>query len=410
MEKKTRLSAPLSLKNGTRIKNRFLNSAMSEQLADKDHNPTKELARLYEIWASGGTGLNITGNVMVDRSALGEPKNIVLDGKSDLGLFESWTNAGKRHDTHLWVQLNHPGKQTPSFLAKTPVAPSAVPLGKGLEKVFNLPRALSEEDIFKIIDQFGTSAGLAKDVGFSGVQIHGAHGYLVSQFLSPRHNHRTDQWGGSLENRSRFIIEVFRAIRNAVGDDFPVGIKLNSADFMKSGFSPEDSVQVALVLEEEGIDLIEISGGTYESPSMMGSRVKDSTRKREAYFLDYAEKLKKVIQIPLVVTGGFRSGSAMEGALQSGVTDMVGLARPLAVEPDFPNQVIEDINTCSNLKTPTTGIKYVDKLTMLSLTWYEYQLARMAKGKPVNPDQNAWSSVFQTLARLGKHAFTQRRA
>jgi len=404
------LSDALILKNGIQIKNRIFKSAMSEQLGDNAHNPTQGLARLYEIWADGGTGLSVTGNVMVDRSAIGEPKNVVLDNKSNKSLFQVWTEAGKKNDTQLWIQLNHPGKQTPSFLSKTPVAPSSIPLGKGLDKVFNLPEELSEDDIWKIIKKFGVSAGLAKAVGFSGVQIHGAHGYLVSQFLSPHHNQRTDQWGGTLENRSRFVLEVFREMRNAVGEDFPVGIKMNSADFMKSGFTTEDSVAVAKALEEEGIDLIEISGGTYESPSMMGYRMKTSTKKREAYFLEYAEKLKKQINVPIVVTGGFRSGSAMQDALERGRTDMIGIARPLAIEPDFPNKLLDDTDARSTLKDPTTGFAYIDKMTMLSITWYEYQLAKLANGKKVNPNQNPWSAVFQTLSRLGVYGFLRRRA
>ena len=407
---KISLSDKLILKNGIQIKNRIFKSAMSEQLGDKANNPTQELSVLYAIWADGGTGLSVTGNVMIDRSALGEPKNVVLDDKSDKSMFQAWTEAGKRKDTQLWAQLNHPGKQTPSFLTKTPVAPSAIPLGKGLEKVFNLPKELSEDDIWQIIKKFGVSAGLAKAVGFSGVQIHGAHGYLVSQFLSPHHNQRTDQWGGTLNNRSRFVMEVFREIRKAVGEDFPVGIKMNSADFMKSGFTTEDSVEVAKALEEEGIDLIEISGGTYESPRMMGSRKKASTKKREAYFLEYAEELKKQIDVPIVVTGGFRSGSIMQDALEKGRTDMIGLARPLAIEPDFPDRLLNNIETRSILKDPTTGFASIDKMIMLSITWYEYQLAKLANGKKVNPNQSAWSAVFQTLARLGVHGFLRRRA
>jgi 2,4-dienoyl-CoA reductase-like NADH-dependent reductase (Old Yellow Enzyme family) len=383
---------------------------MSEQLGDKKHNPTLALANLYSMWANGGTGLSMTGNVMIDRSAIGEPRNVVLDEGSDQSMFRAWTDAGKENNTQLWIQLNHPGKQVPSFLAKTPVAPSAIPLGKGLDRVFNMPRELSEKEIEKIIQKFAVSAKLAKAVGFSGVQIHGAHGYLVSQFLSPRHNQRTDQWGGTLENRSRFVLEVFHGIRNAVGEDFPVGIKLNSADFMKSGFSTEEFLSVAKSLEKAGIDLIEISGGTYESPSMMGNRAMQSGRKREAYFLEYAAQLKKQMDIPVVVTGGFRSGTAMQAALKTGATDMVGLARPLAVEPDFPNRLLNNLQIRSNLNPPTTGFALVDRMTMLSITWYEYQLARLASGKKVNPDQNAWTAVFQTLTRMGVHAFTRRRA
>jgi len=404
------LATTFRIKDGIEVKNRFFKSAMSEQLGDKNHNPTKGLARLYKTWSEGGTGLLVTGNVMVDRNALGEPKNVVLDGESDLTSFKRWAEAAKSAGAQVWMQLNHPGKQIPRFLNKSPVAPSAVPLEAGLEAIFNEPKALTEDEILAIIKRFAESAKLAKESGFDGVQIHGAHGYLVSQFLSQRHNKRTDRWGGTLENRMLFVKEVYRAIRENVGDTFPIGIKLNSADYMKGGFTHEESMQVVKALEEEGIDLIEVSGGTYESPSMVGHKIKESTRKREAYFLEYAEEIRRIVKTPLVVTGGFRSGEAMEAALQSGATDMIGLARPLAVQPDLPNRILEDRLYRIEIKSPTTGLKMVDKMTMLDITWYETQLARMAKGKLTKPNQSAWTTVFQTLSGMGMHAFKQRRA
>ena len=404
-----RLSSPCTVPSGNRIKNRLFKSAMSEQLGDSNHNPTRALVRLYEVWARGGIGLAVTGNVMVDRSALGEPKNVVLDARSDLSLFERWAAAGRKSGTHLWMQLNHPGKQIPKFLAREPVAPSAVPLGAGLERVFNLPRELSEPEILDITDKFAASAGLAKRAGFSGVQIHGAHGYLVSQFLSPHHNRRKDRWGGSLENRMRFVREVFRRMREAVGEGFPVGIKLNSADFMKGGFSPEESMAVASRLQAEGIDLIEISGGTYERPAMMGHRTKDSTRRREAYFLEFAQRLRPKLDIPLVVTGGFRSGTAMQKALESGALDMIGMARPLALEPDLPNKLLADGSYAAEFEDPTTGSALVDKMTMLSITWYEAQLARIAKGRRPDPHLSPWRVVAGMIGRTGIHAFARRR-
>ena len=382
---------------------------MSEQLGDEDHNPTPGLIRLYKTWADGGIGLSVTGNVMIDRTALGEPKNVVLDRHSFISLFEQWAAAGKKNGSSIWIQLNHPGKQTPRFLTKEPVAPSAIPLTKGLEKSFNTPRALTEPEILEIIEKFGQSAALAKQAGFSGVQIHGAHGYLVSQFLSPHHNQRTDQWGGSLDNRMRFVLSVYRKIREKVGNDYPVGIKLNSADFMKSGFSQEDSMVVVKQLQKEGIDLVEISGGTYESPSMVGYKVKESTLKREAYFLEYAEKVREEIDVPFVVTGGFRSRGAMESALKSGATDMIGLGRPLAVDPAFPNELLANNTAAIAFKEPTTGSRTVDSMTMMSILWYEFQLERIAKGKRPDPDLNAWYVVFQTLGRMGAYAFTKRR-
>jgi len=404
------LGSSFTLKNGQQIKNRLFKSAMSEQLGTRAHNPKPGLANLYGRWADGGIGLSITGNIMIDRGALGEPKNVVLDEKSDLTEFKKWAAAGKKHGSQIWPQLNHPGKQIPNFIVKEPVAPSAISLTRGLEKGFNKPRALTETEILVIIKKFATSAKLAKEAGFTGVQIHGAHGYLVSQFLSPRHNQRDDQWGGSLENRMRFVLSVYSAIREQVGSDFPIGIKLNSADFMKGGFSEDDSMQVVKALADAGIDLIEISGGTYESPSMMGADVKESTLKREAYFLDYAEKVRAQVDTPLVVTGGFRSSKAMTSALDTGATDFIGVARTTAVDPDFPNKLIADENHQQQLKKLTTGKPAIDKMAMLDITWYEAQLARMSKGKQPKANLSEWKVFFGTLLNAGIYAFRNRRA
>lgn len=388
---------------------------MSEQLGDKQHNPKSGLATLYQRWAQGGIGLSITGNVMVDRGALGEPNNVVLDEHSDLTQFEAWASAGKQNGSQIWMQLNHPGKQIPKFLCEKPVAPSAISLEHGLEKGFNTPRALTDSEIHDIINKFALSAKLAKQSGFTGVQIHGAHGYLVSQFLSSRHNQRDDKWGGSLENRLRFVIELYRAIRKEVGESFPVGIKLNSADFMKGGFTEAESMQVVQALSREGIDLIEISGGTYESPSMMGSKnksepVKASTAKREAYFLDYMVKVRELVSTPLVVTGGFRTAPAMNDALQTSATDFVGIARTMAVDPDFPNKLMADPAHGMPLDVPTTGKPALDRMAMVGLVWYEHQMWRIAAGKDADPKLSALGVVVKTLLTAGWHAFKKRRA
>lgn len=404
------VDSPLTLNNGFEIKNRFFKSAMSEQLGTRDHAPSEGLAKLYGTWADGGIGLMMTGNVMIDSNALGEPRNVVLEKGSSLSEFKRWAEAGQRNGAKLWMQLNHPGKQIPSFLNKKPVAPSAIPLGNGLEKVFATPRALEEHEILEIIQRFAISAALAKQAGFSGVQIHGAHGYLVSQFLSPRHNQRTDRWGGSAENRMRFVLEVYRAMRAAVGEEYPIGIKLNSADFMKDGFAEAESMAVFQALDNEGINLIEISGGTYESPEMMGAGVRESTRKREAYFLEYAEQARGVVKTTLVVTGGFRSAEGMQEALGSGATDMIGMARPLTVYPDLPNRIIQDRTYKVEVQRPSTGLKAVDMAAMLDISWFEQQLHRLAKGKPSNKNLGAWSAAFHALLSTGVHTFQKRRA
>jgi 2,4-dienoyl-CoA reductase-like NADH-dependent reductase (Old Yellow Enzyme family) len=416
---KITLNSNFTLTNGQVIKNRLFKSAMSEQLGTKDNQPQAGLSTLYGRWAKGGIGLSMTGNVMIDRNALGEPKNVVLDEQSDLTEFKRWAQAGKQNGAHIWPQLNHPGKQIPNFICDEPVAPSAISLGRGLEKGFNVPRALSETEILDIIKKFATSAKLSKEVGFTGVQIHGAHGYLVSQFLSSRHNQRTDQWGGSLENRMRFVLSVYSAIREEVGVEFPIGIKLNSADFMKGGITEEESMQVVQALSDAGIDLIEISGGTYESPSMMGSKakkvegeapVKESTLKREAYFMDYMEKVRKLVKTPLVVTGGFRSGEAMNEALQTGATDFIGIARTMAVDPEFPNKLLNDNHHSMPLAVPTTGKPALDSLGMVGLVWYEHQMWRLAKGKNAKPNLSALGVVIKTMLSAGIYSFKKRRA
>lgn len=410
----TTLGTPLTLACGAVIPNRLMKSAMSEQLGDKACNPQPGLSEVYRRWAEGGIGLCITGNVMIDRSALGEPANVVLDERSDLEAFRAWTQAGSAGGAQLWAQLNHPGKQIPSFLSKEPVAPSAIPLGRGLDKVFNTPRALEDSEITQIVERYATSARLAKEVGFQGVQIHGAHGYLVSQFLSSRHNQREDRWGGSLENRMRFVLEVFAAMRRETGEGFPIGIKLNSADFMKGGFTEEESMQVVAALSEAGIDLIEISGGTYENPAMVGTEakreLKESTRLREAYFLAYAEKAREVTKVPLAVTGGFRSAKGMQDAIASGATDLVGLARPLTVVPDLPQRVLADPDYRVDVGNPSTGIKGLDQAMGISIVWYEQQIHRLAKGKEPKPNLSAWRAVWATLCGMGSEAFRRRRA
>lgn len=398
----------LDLPNGHIVKNRFFKSAMSEILGTVDHQVSDGLIRLYRRWAEGGCGLLVTGNVMIDRNALGEPRNVVFDAKTDWGKVKQWAEASTVHGTDCWVQLNHPGKQSPKAINPDPVSPSAVPLGKGLDKFFNPPRELTETEIQDIIRRFAFAAGKAKEAGFTGVQIHGAHGYLVSQFLSPHHNRRQDQWGGSIENRMRFVKEVYLAMREAVGAEFPIGIKLNSADFQRGGFTEEESTQVIMELDQLGMDLFEVSGGNYEAPAMTG--VKQSTKDREAYFIEFAAKMKTLIKAPIVVTGGFRSSEGMEAAIASGDVDMVGIARPLTLDPDLPHKVISGKAIQSEVKPLTTGISALDKAGMLEITWYEQQMARLAKGKKPSPDMNVYFSIVRTLTSNGIQAFQKRRA
>ncbi|WP_085297479.1 NADH:flavin oxidoreductase/NADH oxidase family protein [Cognaticolwellia mytili] len=398
-----KLNEAFKLNNGVILPNRIMKSATSEQLGDKKRNPKPDLATLYETWSLGGAGLLVTGNIMVDRTAIGEPFNVVLDEESDLFQFVRWTQLGTVKGNQLWAQLNHPGKQSPNVLSKVPVAPSAISLEGDIAKAFNTPKALSDDEINQIIKRFATSARLAKKVGFTGVQIHGAHGYLVNQFLSSRHNQRTDNWGGTLENRMKFVLDIYHAIRLEVGDNFPVAIKLNSADFQKGGFTEEESMQVVEALVQVGIDFIEISGGSYENPMMVTGDVQTaskSTRKREAYFLNYAEALRKRTDIPLAVTGGFRSSEGMMQAINSGATDIVGLARPMILKPDLPMAAFSDTKFVFNWNEPTTGFKKFDMMTMLTLIWYEKQMWRIGKGQAVKLKLSPWMASLTSIWKV----------
>ena len=386
--------------NGQTAKNRLFKSAMEEQLAH-NHQPSQALVRLYDAWAKGGAGVLVTGNVMVAENGKGSANDVVLTDERSLPVLEQWAKTGTQNDTLLIMQINHAGKQSPKVLSPVPVAPSAVPL-QGMEGFINPPRALENDEIEVLIRQFARAAEIADKAGFSGVQIHGAHGYLVSQFLSQHHNHRTDKWGGSLENRMRFLVEIYQAIRAAVRPEFLVGLKLNSADFQKGVFDEHDSIQVVQKMSELGIDFIEISGGNYESPAMMAEKA--STQAREAFFIDYAEKARAVSQMPLIITGGFRSEPAMNDALNSKHLDFVGIARPLTLMPDLPNRIKQGTYQTIATRRAKTGVAAIDnKLgAVLELNWYAVQMALIAAGKQPNPQLSAWKVLLKTLRENGK--------
>jgi 2,4-dienoyl-CoA reductase-like NADH-dependent reductase (Old Yellow Enzyme family) len=405
------LAQPFTLPNGVGIKNRLFKSAMSEALGNRERMATPELVRLYGAWADGGIGLCITGNVMIDKRALGEPGNVVIEAASQTPAstqaLKDWAQAATRQGTQCWVQLNHPGKQAPKGLNKENVSPSALPFSPQMQAFFPTPRALTDAEVHDLIARFAYAAAAVKQAGFTGVQIHGAHGYLVSQFLSPLHNQRTDEWGGTPEKRRRFVLAVYRAMREQVGPSFPIGIKLNSADFQRGGFTEEESLDTIRALAEAGIDLIEISGGTYEAPAMTGVRagkatVKDSTRQREAYFLAFAEKARAAVKTPLVVTGGFRSLQGMADALTSGAVDFVGLARALAIEPDLPQRLLAGQAPLQQVRAIKTGIPPIDKAGFMEITWYTGQLKRIGRGQPPKPSESGlWVFLKMVAQQVG---------
>ena len=394
------LFQPFTFKNGQTAKNRFFKSAMEEQLA-KHNQPTQTLVHLYDTWAKGGISISVTGNVMVAENGKGSINDVVITDERSLDTLKAWAKAGTQNDTLLIMQINHAGKQSPKVINPVPVAPSAVAL-KGMDGFINPPRALADNEIETIIQEFIQTAKIAEQAGFSGVQIHGAHGYLVSQFLSPHHNQRTDKWGGSLENRMRFLVEIYQGIRAVVSPSFLVGLKLNSADFQKGGFDENDSIQVVQKMSELGIDFIEISGGNYESPEMLTAKA--STKQREAFFIDYAEKARKVSQVPLIITGGFRSEQAMNDALNSGHLDFIGIARPLALMPDLPNKIKNGTYQTITTERIKTGFAPVDKKlgAVLEMDWYMHQMALIGQGKQPNPKLSPWKVLLKTLWENGK--------
>lgn len=380
------LNTPFTLPNGSILKNRLAKSAMSENLGDKNHAPSKLIFQAYDTWIKGGAGLIITGNVMIDQRALGEPQNVVVEDKRNFEALKTWAATAKGTGTHLWPQINHPGRQAIGAINKEVVGPSAIPIKiKYASGAFKTPRPMTEDEIWNAIDRFGNTAQIMQAAGFTGVQIHGAHGYLISQFLSPLANIRKDKWGGSLENRARFVIEVYKNIRQKVGADFPVGIKINSADFQRGGFTEEESMEVVKILSAEKMDLIEISGGTYEKASMIGDGQKKSTIEREAYFLDYIEKVRKITKTPLMLTGGFRTKSVMENAIAQDKLDVVGMARPFAVFPNLANDLLEGKLDKIGTLRPSFSIKSLNNQSWLEMMWYGLQIKNIGEGKIPDP-------------------------
>lgn len=333
------ISQKLTLPSGVTLKNRIVKSAMSEALADEYNNPTQALIDLYAQWSKGGAALLITGNTPVDRMHLEHAGNFVLDTSSDMERVIALVAAGKSGGAKVLAQLAHAGRQTPETINAHPTSISDVQLDL---PGYGKPIPASESEFEEIIAKFVRSARLAQEAGFDGVEIHAAHGYLLSSALSPRINTRTDRWGGALENRARLAIEVVRAVRKAVDPDFIVAVKLNSSDFQKGGFDHADSVKVAVMLEAEGVDFIEISGGNFEEPTAYQHASKSgSTQIREAYFLDYAAAIKAALNIPLMVTGGFRSANVMNDAVEGGKTDLIGMGRPFIADPAFARKLLD---------------------------------------------------------------------
>ena len=416
----TLFSQSLELPCGAVLPNRLSKAAMTEGLATADGLPTAELARLYGLWSDGGAGMLLSGNIIVDKDHLERPGNVVIDrppSEEMQGALKRWADAATRNGNHFWAQISHAGRQTQKLVNPNPKAPSAVKLGLPGGQ-FGEPVALTAEEIAEIVRRFAVCAAAVKAAGFTGVQVHSAHGYLFSQFLSPRSNLRTDQYGGTLANRARALLDAVAAVRKAVGPDFPVSVKLNSADFQKGGFDFEDSLQVVQWLEHAGVDLIEISGGTYEQPKLLGlqgmeeeekQEVAESTMVREAYFVDFALAMQKKVSIPLMVTGGFRQRLAMEQALESGSADVVGLGRPMCVMTDAPKQLMAGLDELprfeNELSLFPSWLEFLGKLKTLRAMagfavqyWFYGQIDAIGRTGQANPQLTVFKATQETMA------------
>lgn len=386
------LFAPLTLPNGSTLANRIAKAAMEENMADAAHAPSPQLIRLYQAWAEGGAGLLISGNVMVDNHAMTGPGGVVLEDDQHIEAFRQWAQAGQSRGAQFWLQINHPGRQMQANLGQPTWAPSAVPLTLGsMSRLFNTPQAMTPQVIEAVIGRFANTARLAELAGFNGVQIHAAHGYLLSQFLSPLTNRRNDQWGGTLENRARLLLDIVEAVRAVVSPGFAVAVKLNSADFQRGGFTGDDARQVVRMLNGLAVDLVELSGGSYEAPAMQGQARDGRTLAREAYFLEFARDIRAVATLPVMVTGGIRRRPVAEQVIASGV-DMVGIGTALAIDPALPRDWLAGKPSAPELVPITWKNKALASLANMAVV--KFQLSRLSRGKASHPRVWPWWALL----------------
>jgi len=394
----TALNEPLHLGSGAPLPNRIAKAAMEELLAAPGQLPSDELLTLYRRWAAGGAGLLITGHVMIDRRAVAQPGDVVLEQDTPLEPFRRWAQAGKSAGGQIWMQINHPGRVIPKDLADTTWAPSAVPVDAGgFSNMYPTPQPMTVQEIDETVERFAVTAQRAQQAGFDGVEIHSAHGYLLSQFLSPRVNRRDDRWGGSLHNRARLLLDVVSTVRERVGSGFAVGVKLNSADFQRGGFDIDDARDVIKMLADVRADLVELSGGSIESLATAGSPADGRTLAREAYFLELAEQLVATSPLPLLLTGGIRRRAVAQQVIDSGVA-MAGIATALAIDPTLPGQWLDGSD--AQARPPRTRLrnKMLAAAAIQAVAWRN--LARLGAGKSSKtPYSPAVALLLERLAR-----------
>ena len=357
------LAQTLTLPCGATLKNRIAKSAMSDSLGDGAGNPTDDQIRLYERWAKGGLALSIIGEVQATPCFAEKPGNLILNGHSDRDLLKRLAKAGATYGAHLWLQLGHAGAMADTGIS-SPKGPSALDL-PGLTC-----SALTLDEVQALPAEFARTASLAKELGFAGVQIHAAHGFLLSQFLSPLFNKREDVYGGSLQHRMRLLLEVIEAVRKSVGPEYPVGIKLNATDQLEGGFAEEEALEVIAAVDKTAIDLIDISGGTY----FPGAASSSDRAGSGPYFAEFAGRAREKTKIPLMVTGGFKTRVQAESAIAEGKADVIGLARALVIDPELPSLWL----SAQRGEPPFPRFKNPPEGGVTA--WYTMQITQIAKG------------------------------
>ncbi|MBO6918884.1 MAG: NADH:flavin oxidoreductase/NADH oxidase family protein [Rhizobiaceae bacterium] len=361
------LFSPFTLPCGVVLKSRLIKSAMSDSLGDGTGHPTQTQERLYERWAEGGIAASIIGEVQGLSGFAEKPGNLVLNAQSDLEKFRVLAERGQQNGSLLWLQLGHAGALS--------YAPTSAPKGPSALDLEGLTcDAISTDEIKGVIQQFAETARLARQCGFGGVQIHAAHGFLLSQFLSPLFNKRDDEYGGSIDNRMRLLLETVEAVRDTVGPDFPIALKLNSSDQLERGFSQDEALIVVKALNDTSIDILDISGGTY----FPGAKSASDSAGKGPYFLEFAKQAKKITSKPLMLTGGFKTKEQADYAVMSGSVDFVGLARALIVAPSLPNEWHKGVNLAPQFPrfshSPEGGVT----------AWYTMRITDIGDDKPID--------------------------
>jgi 2,4-dienoyl-CoA reductase-like NADH-dependent reductase (Old Yellow Enzyme family) len=363
----------LRLPCGVVLKNRIVKSAMSDSLGDGTGHPTPEQIRLYQRWAQGGLAASVVGEVQGTCSYAEKPGNLVLNTASDLARFRELAQRGSENGALLWLQLGHAGALSYGPTSH-PKGPSALDL-PGL-----VCGELTREEISQLPSEFARTAKLAQQTGFGGVQIHTAHGFLLSQFLSPLFNKRDDEYGGTIANRMKLLLASIEATRAAVGPQFPIAVKLNSSDLLECGLDEQDALQVVAALDSSSIDLLDISGGTYFPGAKSASD--GGTGPGGPYFIEFAKRARAVTTKPLMLTGGFKTLAQAHDAVTSGAVDVVGLARVLVLEPSLPTLWMAD-------QTPEPVFpRFADAPEGGITAWYTMRLTELGGDKEEPPDSN----------------------